>query len=295
MAAGITSAETVNGVVKADHHRSADGVAGHVLPDREVVRLAVVDAAVVDDGRPAVNEQQILIQGCTMTGNTRKRPMISYTGSILVVASGLMAFFVTDRLAAQAQGAGQQDLAGKQTYFQTPDTAVKALLKALKANDDKAILDIFGPKYAKKIVPRDRVENRVNRMRAYRAAQEMLVWEKEGKGKRILVIGHEAWPMPIPLVKEAKGWRFDTASGIDEIMSGPEERLARAPGDDRPRDRLRPHRPLPCRLQGCRLDPRTGRPGFHPGDPRPPATPLRRCGADRRRVGATELRRTGRH
>ena len=221
MAAVIARAKIVNGAVKAVRHRVADGVAGRVLPDREVVRLAVVDAVVVDDARPAVNEQQMLMlmQGCPMTGNTRKRPMISYAGSILVVASGLMAFFVTDRLAAQAQGTGQQDLAGKQTYFQTPDTAVKALLKALKADDDKALLEIFGAKYAKQIIPTDRVDNRVNRMRAYRAAQEMLVWEKEGKGKQTLIIGYEAWPMPIPLVKEAKGWRFDTASGIDEIIS----------------------------------------------------------------------------
>jgi len=64
MAAAIARAKTVNGAVKADHHRGADGVAGHVLPDREVVRLAVVDAvevdaAVVGDARPAVNEQKI--------------------------------------------------------------------------------------------------------------------------------------------------------------------------------------------------------------------------------------------
>ncbi len=64
MAAGIASAETVNGAVKADHHRGADGVAGHVLPDREVVRLAVVDAvevdaAVVGDVRRTVNEQKM--------------------------------------------------------------------------------------------------------------------------------------------------------------------------------------------------------------------------------------------
>ncbi len=231
MAAAIASAETVNGAVKADRHRGADGVAGHVLPDRAVVRLAVVDAvevdaAVVGDARPAVNEQKIPSTERmnsearhNMGRNTRKRLMMSHTGRILVVASGLLVFFAPDRLAAQAQGAGQQDPAGKQTYFQTPDSAVKALLKALRANDDKALLDIFGTKYAKQIVTTDRVAKGVNRMRAYRAAQEMLVWQKEQKDKLILVIGYEAWPVPIPLVKEAKGWRFDTAAGIDEIVS----------------------------------------------------------------------------
>ncbi len=145
--------------------------------------------------------------------------MRSYAGSILVVASGLMAFFVTDRLAAQAQDAGHQDLASKQSYFQTPDTAVEALLKALRANDDKALLEIFGSRYAKQIVTTDHVGQGVIRMRAYRAAQEMLVLQKEGKDKLNMVIGYEAWPVPIPLIKEAKGWRFDTAAGIDEIIS----------------------------------------------------------------------------
>ena len=62
MAEGLASADTVNGAAKAERRRSANGVAGHVLPDREVVRLAVAVAVVADvgDARPAVNEQPIL-------------------------------------------------------------------------------------------------------------------------------------------------------------------------------------------------------------------------------------------
>lgn len=145
--------------------------------------------------------------------------MMSCTGRIFIVACGLVVFFATDRLAAQAQGAGQQGPAGKQTYFQTPDAAVEAVLNALRANDNKALLEIFGSRYAKKIVTTDHVGQGVIRMRAYRAAQEMLVLQKEGNDKLNMVIGYEAWPVPIPLIKEAKGWRFDTAAGIDEIIS----------------------------------------------------------------------------
>ena len=145
--------------------------------------------------------------------------MMSCTGRIFIVACGLVVFFATDRLPAQAQGAGQQGPAGKQTYFQTPDAAVEAVLNALRANDNKALLEIFGSRYAKKIVTTDHVGQGVIRMRAYRAAQEMLVLQKEGNDKLNMVIGYEAWPVPIPLIKEAKGWRFDTAAGIDEIIS----------------------------------------------------------------------------
>jgi hypothetical protein len=35
---------------------------------------------------------------------------------------------------------------------------------------------------------------------------------------RVMVIGKDAWPMPFPIVHGDKGWRFDTAAGIDELV-----------------------------------------------------------------------------
>ena len=32
-------------------------------------------------------------------------------------------------------------------------------------------------------------------------------------------MGNEDWPFPVPLVREAKGWRFDTAAGAEEIVT----------------------------------------------------------------------------
>jgi hypothetical protein len=34
-----------------------------------------------------------------------------------------------------------------------------------------------------------------------------------------MVIGKQAWPMPIPIVKGDKGWYFDVADGADEILA----------------------------------------------------------------------------
>jgi hypothetical protein len=33
-----------------------------------------------------------------------------------------------------------------------------------------------------------------------------------------VILGRQAWPMPIPLVRSDKGWRFDTAAGIEEMI-----------------------------------------------------------------------------
>jgi hypothetical protein len=37
--------------------------------------------------------------------------------------------------------------------------------------------------------------------------------------QKTLVIGNENWPFPVPLVKEANGWRFDSAAGKEEIVA----------------------------------------------------------------------------
>jgi hypothetical protein len=34
----------------------------------------------------------------------------------------------------------------------------------------------------------------------------------------MLVVGEDDWPFPFPLVKEERGWRFDTSHGIEEIL-----------------------------------------------------------------------------
>ena len=42
----------------------------------------------------------------------------------------------------------------------------------------------------------------------------------EGRdGSRVLVVGTEGWPFPVPLVKSGSKWQFDTANGIEEIIN----------------------------------------------------------------------------
>ena len=36
---------------------------------------------------------------------------------------------------------------------------------------------------------------------------------------RVLVVGHESWPFPVPIVKDANRWRFDTAAGVEEVLA----------------------------------------------------------------------------
>ena len=49
--------------------------------------------------------------------------------------------------------------------------------------------------------------------------QTMRVLDERGADKRVVLIGDQAWPMPIPLVKDKGVWHFATAEGADELVN----------------------------------------------------------------------------
>lgn len=117
----------------------------------------------------------------------------------------------------------------EQKTFATPDEAVDALLTALKADDDAALVAIFGDKHEALVVTPDRAANSVNRARTVAAMQAYRLVEEMGKDRRVLLIGDQAWPMPIPLVRVGERWRFATEEGEDELVNrriGANERSA---------------------------------------------------------------------
>jgi hypothetical protein len=117
--------------------------------------------------------------------------------------------------AASWQAAAQT---GAQRTFESPDAAAKALVAATAANDDAALAQIFGPNYAS-IVTADKAQSRENRERFARAAKEYQLLRPEKDGRVTLLVGAEAWPLPIPLVQSSGAWRFDTAAGAEEIVN----------------------------------------------------------------------------
>src|SRR5215217_1450149 len=91
--------------------------------------------------------------------------------------------------------------------FATPEAAVKALIEATRTGSLDELLVIFGPDGEDLIASSDPATGRANREVFTAAVAEQWRLVDEGKGKT-LVIGNEAWPFPVPLVKEAGGWRF---------------------------------------------------------------------------------------
>ena len=121
--------------------------------------------------------------------------------------------------------------AADQKTFATPDEAVDALLAALKADDDATLVTIFGDKHKDLVVTSDRAANSATRAEAVVAIRTYRLLEEQGKDRRVLLIGDQAWPFPIPLLKTGERWRFATEEGENEIFNrriGANERNALA-------------------------------------------------------------------
>ena len=109
--------------------------------------------------------------------------------------------------------------AAEQSTYAKPEEAIDALMSALKANDDAAMLAVFGEDHKSLVVTPDRAFNSARRAEVLRLMQLFHKLEVTGTGRRTLYIGDQAWPVPIPLVHGEGRWRFATEEGEDEIVN----------------------------------------------------------------------------
>jgi hypothetical protein len=109
--------------------------------------------------------------------------------------------------------------AAQQRTFGSPEDAVKALVETVKTGKVDQLLTLFGPDGQELIASSDPATARANREVFTVAIGEQWRLADEGPNRKTLVIGNEDWPFPVPLVKEANGWRFDTAAGKEEVLA----------------------------------------------------------------------------
>jgi Protein of unknown function (DUF2950) len=103
--------------------------------------------------------------------------------------------------------------------FATADEAVQTLIDAAKGGHLEDLLAIFGPDGQALIDSVDPVTARQNRQVFVAAAAEKRQLVDDGANRKTLVLGYEEWPFPVPLVKDGKGWKFDTAAGKEEVIA----------------------------------------------------------------------------
>jgi hypothetical protein len=105
-----------------------------------------------------------------------------------------------------------------QERFKTPEEAVAALIDAARAAAPARLTRVLGPGSGEIVLSGDPVADAAARKRvldAYDAKHRIVL---EGEDKAALIVGEEDWPFPIPLVRKDGTWRFDAASGRQEIL-----------------------------------------------------------------------------
>jgi hypothetical protein len=106
-----------------------------------------------------------------------------------------------------------------QERFAEPEAALKAFVEVLRLADPARLGDLFGAENLHELIGDDPEEAKADLTRAFASAKEAASLRPDGPDRMIMVIGRSAWPFPVPLIRETDGWRFDTASGVEEIAN----------------------------------------------------------------------------
>jgi hypothetical protein len=110
---------------------------------------------------------------------------------------------------------GLASAAFAQNAFPTPEAAADALVDGIARHDGSAIQAVVGADYRKYIpVASISEEDITGFLEAWAQAHKIV---PAGADKAYLAAGKYGWTLPIPIVKTAAGWRFDTRSAPAEM------------------------------------------------------------------------------
>lgn len=100
-----------------------------------------------------------------------------------------------------------------QKAFPSAAAAMNAFGDAVATSDDDAMKALLGADY-RALVPPAGAEVRYRFLAAWAKSHAI---KPEGDAKAHVAVGDDGWTLPIPIVKTAQGWRFDTRAGAEEI------------------------------------------------------------------------------
>ena len=135
-----------------------------------------------------------------------QRPLSSAALAMLCLATLLLQGCADDRpVAPQA--------------FASPQDAVLALTNAVRADDIRQLRAILGSDGEPIVSSGDDVADRQGRQKFLTLYDEKHSLENKDANSATLIIGNSDWPFPVPIVRQAQEWVFDSESGIEEILN----------------------------------------------------------------------------
>jgi hypothetical protein len=107
-----------------------------------------------------------------------------------------------------------------QKEFATPGEAAKALIDAAASFDVPALEEVLGPDGIDLVSSKDPVRDKNYSLTFAARAMEKnsVALDPSNPNRAILSVGDEDWPLPVPIVKKAGKWHFDSKAGRDEVL-----------------------------------------------------------------------------
>ena len=102
--------------------------------------------------------------------------------------------------------------------FATPEAAVSALVTAFEKSDSAEVVSIFGKGADNLLSSGDATQDQADKadfLAAYHVKHSIV---DDGDNKKVLVIGPNDWPFPVPLVNYKGQWFLDGAAGTQELV-----------------------------------------------------------------------------
>jgi hypothetical protein len=115
-------------------------------------------------------------------------------------------------LAACSRSVPQRD-------FASAEEAVEALVSAARSIDARAVLEVLGEEAEPVVSSGDDVQDRSSRERFLEAYDEAHTLDARAEDVMTLEVGADGWPFPFPIVQRDGRWRFDSAAGVEEVLS----------------------------------------------------------------------------
>jgi hypothetical protein len=106
-----------------------------------------------------------------------------------------------------------------QAVFTSGDEACKALIEAVKNNDTKRMMELFGPHGKDIVASGDENLDADTRVFFTKIATEKAVVTGIGDNLYIIELGKEAFPFAIPLSNSNGKWFFNTREGLEELIN----------------------------------------------------------------------------
>jgi hypothetical protein len=105
--------------------------------------------------------------------------------------------------------------AAVQRAHPSPEVLAAVFADAIEKDDEARLRDLFGEDF-RTLIPPAGEEIRQRFLSAWSRSHRVVA---DGEARALVEVGDDGWTLPVPLVKGAEGWRFDTLAGVREIRA----------------------------------------------------------------------------